>query len=230
MIKKNIAHYLDQSLKIVMTDDGSPTVYSSQFDEIYHSTRGALQEAQHVYIEHGLKLSDASPINVLEMGLGTGLNAALTAQFAVANERNVRYVGIEKYPLLFDFSREVIQLYDGYDWQRWMTKINDAEWNKEVEIDSFFSIQKVNEDFLRWNTAHKFDIIYFDAFAPEKQDALWQEEVFANCFSLLNRGGVLSTYCSKSIVQKQLKAVGFDVKKYPGPPGKREIVVAKKNN
>lgn len=221
---------MNQSLKIVITDDGSPTVYSSQFDEIYHSTRGALQEALHVYIEHGLKMSEASPISVLEMGLGTGLNAALTAQFAVENKQRISYVGVEKYPLSFDFSREVIQLYEGYDWQKGMTKINEAEWNKEVEIDAFFTFLKVDADFISWDTTEKFDVIYFDAFAPEKQSSLWEEAIFRKCFSLLNRGGVLSTYCSKSIVQKQLKVAGFKVEKYPGPPGKREILVAKKNS
>jgi len=228
-IEKEVS-LLNQSLKIVITDDGSPTVYSSEFDEIYHSTRGALQEARHVYIEHGLKLLESSSVRVLEMGLGTGLNAALTAQFAIENKHSIRYVGIEKYPLLFDFSSEVTQLYDGYDWQKWMTKINEAEWDVEIEINDFFGIQKVEADFLTWDTIEKFDVIYFDAFAPEKQAMLWQEDVFTKCFSLLNSGGVLSTYCSKSIVQKQLKSVGFEVEKYPGPPGKREILVARKNS
>lgn len=219
---------LEQSLKIVITDDGSPTVYSQQFDEIYHSTRGALQEAVHVYINHGLKLSGANPIAVFEVGLGTGLNAALTAQFAIENQCEVRYVGIEKYPLSFDFNTKVIQLYEGYDWQNWMIKIAEAAWNERTMINSFFSVEKVNSDFLEWESNEKFDVLYFDAFAPEKQAPIWEEGIFRKCFLLLNKGGVLSTYCSKSIVQKKLKAVGFEIEKHPGPPGKREILVAKK--
>jgi len=219
---------LNQPLKIIITDDGSPTVYSPAFDEIYHSTRGALQEAQHVYIDYGLKLSEASTIQVFEMGLGTGLNAALTAQFAIEKNQFIHYVGIEKYPLSMGMCNDIIQRYDGYDWQKEMRKINRSEWNKEVIINDFFTIHKVEADFLKWDSIERFDVIFFDAFAPEKQAALWQEDIFAKCFSLLNKGGLLSTYCSKSIVQRQLKSVGFEVKKYPGPPGKREIIVARK--
>ena len=44
--------------------------------ETYHSENGAINESQHVFIQNGLSLIDKKEINILEIGFGTGLNAA----------------------------------------------------------------------------------------------------------------------------------------------------------
>ena len=65
------------------TADGSNTLYVPELDEHYHSTNGAIQEAQHVYLGAGLESVLASATGmvwVLEVGFGTGLNALLTLQ------------------------------------------------------------------------------------------------------------------------------------------------------
>lgn len=75
----------------------------------------------------------------------------------------------------------------------------------------------------------RFDVIYFDAFAPEKQPEMWSQELFDRLYVLLDTGGILTTYCAKGIVRRMLQSAGFIVERLPGPPGgKREILRARK--
>ena len=42
--------------EIIVTNDGSNSLYIPEMDETYHSVHGAIQEAKHVFIDNGLKL------------------------------------------------------------------------------------------------------------------------------------------------------------------------------
>jgi tRNA U34 5-methylaminomethyl-2-thiouridine-forming methyltransferase MnmC len=83
-------------------------------------------------------------------------------------------------------------------------------------------------DLLDWQPNQHYDVVYFDAFAPDKQPDLWTEAVFRKIYLAMNNGGILSTYCAKGQVKRNLKAAGFIIESQPGPPGKREITVARK--
>ena len=73
------------------------------------------------------------------------------------------------------------------------------------------------------------DIVYFDAFAPEKQPEMWSEELFMRIFKAMSSGGILTTYCAKGEIRRRLQRVGFIIERLPGPPGgKREILRATK--
>ena len=69
-----------------------------------------------------------------------------------------------------------------------------------------------------------FDIVYFDAFSPEKQPEMWSQELFEKIFIQCNFGAVLTTYCAKGIVRRAMQSAGFQVERLPGPPGKRQIL------
>ena len=57
-------------ITLLQTKDQSPTLYSSQFDQTYHSIHGAIAESQHVFINHGLGLiSDKAEVSIFEMGV-----------------------------------------------------------------------------------------------------------------------------------------------------------------
>ncbi len=74
----------------------------------------------------------------------------------------------------------------------------------------------------------KYDLIYFDAFAPDKQPEMWSSENFAKVYEALNNKGILTTYCSKGIVKNNLRSTGFKVTRLNGPTGKRHILRAEK--
>ncbi|EJW93767.1 protein containing DUF752 [gut metagenome] len=233
------------------TADGSYTLYVPQLDEHYHSVKGALTEAQHIFIDLGLKQTAATHPRVLEIGLGTGLNAFLTLLTAEETQRPVHYTGIERYPLRED----QLQPLDypariGRGHAAKYAAIHAVPWGEDVPLTPWFTLHKVEGDFTelfgtvlstdnpstalpeapsRSPWAERFDVIYFDAFAPEKQPEMWEPTLFEGLYQVLNEGGILTTYCAKGVVRRMLQAAGFTVERLPGPPGgKREILRATK--
>jgi len=211
--------------RIVSTEDGSSSIYVEGLNEHYHSTHGAVQESMHVFIKYGLELCEKKSISILEIGFGTGLNALLTAILAKEKNLNVQFHTLEKYPLQ---SQEYLLLNYGEEFkeENLFLNIHKCEWECDIEISREFTFKKINVDLEFWNPSNKYDVIYFDAFAPDKQPNLWTETIFKKLYDCLNEVGILSTYCAKGQVKRNLKAAGFVVEPKPGPIGKREITVA----
>lgn len=228
-------------MELERTADGSYTLYVPQLDEHYHSVKGALTESQHIFIEMGLKHSPVSEPRILEIGLGTGLNAFLTLLAAEEMQRKVHYTGIERYPLAEDTLRELNYpgiIRKGHEEEYYA--LHRAAWGEDTVISPWFTLHKVEGDFTRifgsatdcpaeTHSETGYDIIYFDAFAPEKQPEMWEQTLFDALYNALNKGGILTTYCAKGVVRRMLQTAGFLVERLPGPPrGKREILRAGK--
>lgn len=217
-------------MELERTADGSYTLYVPELDEHYHSVKGALTESQHIFIEMGLKHSPAPEPRILEIGLGTGLNAFLTLIAAEEMQRKVHYTGIERYPL----AEETLRQLDypgiiGKKHEEDYYAIHQAPWEKETNLSPWFTLHKIEGDFTRHTFQKGYDIIYFDAFAPEKQPEMWEQALFNTLYNVLNEGGILTTYCAKGVVRRMLQTAGFTVERLPGPPGgKREILRATK--
>lgn len=202
------------------TTDGSFTFFSEKFNQTYHSVHGAKTESDRVFLELGLEfvIPKFEVINILEVGFGTGLNAFLTQNFK--SEKQVNYTGLEAYPLSEKEYKSLpneIQL------------LHELSWETTHKINSKFSFLKKEIFLENYNSQEIFQLIYFDAFSPEAQPELWTQEIFEKMYNLLEKNGVLTTYCSKGLVQRNLKAAGFEVEKHKGPPHKREILRAIKH-
>lgn len=208
---------------LIKTKDDSFTIYQQNIDEIYHSKNGAIQESMHIFINNGLyNIKNKNEIKILEFGFGTGLNLFLTY---INNFTKLYYLSLEKYPienaLIKSLNyKDILGYSDIFD------LIHLSNWNENIKIDENFIFQKKLIDFINFKSDTKFDLVYFDAFSPDKQPELWTEEIFSKVFSLMNNNSILITYCAKSIVRKNLINSGFQVEKLPGPPGKREIIKA----
>jgi tRNA U34 5-methylaminomethyl-2-thiouridine-forming methyltransferase MnmC len=215
-------------IKLVLTKDGSHTLYNTDLDVWHHSVNGAVQESMRVFIELGLwpKLQEKQTIKIFEMGLGTGLNVLLTALEAQKEQTNIVYEVIEAYPI---GQEEIAALNYGEIFSTdLLTKIHEATWEQTVAIDTGFQLKKVQQDLLQYDLGNNIDLIFYDAFSPTTQPELWTEEVFVKLYNAMNKGGFLTTYCSKTVVRKALIAAGFKVEKHPGPYGKREVLRAVK--
>lgn len=212
-------------LKVIKTEDGSYSIYNELLDETYHSTHGALQESNHVFINHGLHLLNSKSFKILEIGFGTGLNAALTYLESQDSDIMVNYIALEPYPLSAEIINEVAK---GYPQNIAETMILLSQWEggKPVSVGSNFGFTLHLTLLQTFNFIGTYDLIYFDAFAPGKQPDMWTLEIFTKLFDVLNPGGLLTTYCAKGEVKRNLKQAGFTVKAFPGPPGKREMTVA----
>jgi tRNA U34 5-methylaminomethyl-2-thiouridine-forming methyltransferase MnmC len=204
--------------------DGSHTLFVPEMDEHYHSINGAVQESKHVYLEAGFKQCRKTDIHVLEMGFGTGLNALLTAREAELQSINVFYTGLEKFPL----PPEIIARLNYLEIDRTLFQsVHQAEWGKSERINPCFHLEKIQTDFRNFHFPDRYDVVYYDAFAPDKQLEVWSQDLFDRIFSAMNPGGILTTYCAKGNIRRMMQQAGFSVERIPGPPGKREMLRGK---
>jgi tRNA U34 5-methylaminomethyl-2-thiouridine-forming methyltransferase MnmC len=216
--------------KIITTEDGSHTLFIASLNEHYHSIHGAIQESEHVFIKSGFDLFDhCKPLKILEVGFGTGLNTFLTWQHNQQKLRIIEYTSIEKYPLTqseymeLNFAEQI-----NPNAAKLFLQMHKCPWNEKSSLDAYFVLNKLEVDLLLFNPESTFDLIYFDAFAPDIQPDLWTEQVFQKLFKHMNPKGILCTYSAKGQVRRNLIAAGFKVKRLPGPPGKREMLQAEK--
>jgi tRNA U34 5-methylaminomethyl-2-thiouridine-forming methyltransferase MnmC len=215
--------------KVIITSDGSHTIYVPELNEHYHSIHGAVQESEYIFINNGFDFCKADPLDIFEVGFGTGLNALLTAMKSIAGERVVNYTSIEKYPLSTDILRSLNHHhFVGKGGKEIFDLIHESPWNIKINIGRNFNLTKIKGDFTSTPPAGMFDLIYFDAFGPDKQPEMWTKELFAGIAEVTNKNGVLVTYSAKGEVKRNLKVCGFDVTLLPGPPGKRQIIRAVK--
>ena len=216
--------------EILITKDGSTTIHLPEWNESYHSKNGAIQEAYHVFIKHGLSLFQGKSVSVLEIGFGTGLNAFITYLEAERENQSIDYFGVEAYPVVLE---EVLQM-------NYVTELNVANefsafekmhktaWENKTEISTNFSLTKRQQFFQDINDINRFDLIYFDAFGFRVQPELWSLEIFKKMYASLKPEGVLVTYACRTSIKNAMLESGFVVEKLSGAPGKREMLRAKK--
>jgi tRNA U34 5-methylaminomethyl-2-thiouridine-forming methyltransferase MnmC len=214
-------------IKLILSDDGSHTLFVPSLNENYHSTHGAISESMHVYIQTGLKQIEKQSINILEVGFGTGLNALLT--IVNAPDKTINYTGVEKFPLPQATLRQLNYGKTlGQDAEYLFEKMQNGEWDVPITVTPNFSLTKIAGDFRQTVLTKEIDLVYFDAFGPDKQIDLWNSDVFAKIYSAMLPGGLLVTYCAKGAVRRSLQHVGFVTERLPGPPRKREMLRATK--
>ncbi|SFF43618.1 tRNA (5-methylaminomethyl-2-thiouridine)(34)-methyltransferase MnmD [Flavobacterium xueshanense] len=217
--------------EIIQTLDGSTTIHIAEWDECYHSKHGAIQEAQHVFIKNGLSLFQNQKVTILEIGFGTGLNAFITLLEAKKMQQTIDYVGVEAYPISAD---EVLKMnyvteLDATQESAIFDKMHEGNWEEKIVLNDDFSLTKRKQFFEEINDENKFDLIYFDAFGYRVQPELWSTAIFEKMFKALKQNGVLVTYAARGVVKRSMIEVGFTVEKLAGPPGKREMFRALKN-
>jgi tRNA U34 5-methylaminomethyl-2-thiouridine-forming methyltransferase MnmC len=213
--------------KITLTSDGSHTIYVPELDEHYHSIHGAVQESALVYIQNGLGYCKANPVNIFEVGFGTGLNTLLSVIYGQNDERIFNYTSIEKNPLGISVINTLNHWsFAGSEGRQIFEKIHNYDWGIFQQITRNFYLKKIRCDILTDKIEGKFDLIYFDAFGPDKQPEMWTPDVFEKIAEITSGGGIFVTYSAKGNVKRLLKANGFKIEMLPGPPGKREMIRA----
>jgi len=206
---------------------------NTHLQETYHSIHGAIQESQHVFIKNGLQYyvqkNQSKELRILEVGLGTGLNALLTALDPLSEEVTKTYISVETDPL----DAEIIQtlnypyLIDNQNAKVVFAGLHAAEWNKAVQVTPNFTIHKIEGSIQKTPLANEvYDVVYFDAFAPGKQPEMWGMDVLSRVTLSIKQGGIIVTYCAKGQLKRDLKSLGFVVESLPGPPGKAQMIRA----
>lgn len=212
-------------MRLITTEDNSPSIYSEEYQQSYHSTHGAVSESLHVFIEYGLKnFISSDKVDIFEMGYGTGINALLTYNFAIENKLNIHYTSLEKYPVSESIYETIA--FENSLWTERLQRLNRLSWNEQHELDGF-SLEKIEVDIRDYSIgSSKYDLIYFDAFSPNAQPELWTEDIFSKIYASMKPNAILTTYCAKGVVKRTLKSCGYELHVQPGPKGKREMIQA----
>jgi tRNA U34 5-methylaminomethyl-2-thiouridine-forming methyltransferase MnmC len=215
--------------EIKQTADGSLTLYVPEIDEHYHSVNGAVQESEHVFIDAGLRRLPKEKMRILEIGFGTGLNALLTLLETEKQEHEVKYHAVELHPLSAEYL--VALNYEAMLCPRrigLLHALHAAPWDMPVRITSRFLLHKIKGDSNCCELPASIDLVYFDAFAPNKQPEMWNQEIFNTLHKCMSVGGILTTYCAKGSVRRMMEKAGYSVERIAGPPGKREMLRARR--
>ncbi|MBT8245347.1 MAG: tRNA (5-methylaminomethyl-2-thiouridine)(34)-methyltransferase MnmD [Winogradskyella sp.] len=220
---------------IITTADGSKTIQVEDWNEQYHSIHGAINEANHVFLKHGLlyfyseliSKSYQNEISILEIGFGTGLNAFLTLIEAEKQSLNINYVGVEAYPVkteeveALNYSELISENYETE-----FEKLHNSLWEKNLRITDHFQLKKEKKFFKDITAISEFDIVYFDAFGARVQPDLWTETIFKIMYNAMKPNSVLTTYSAMGSARRAMQAVGFEVQRLEGPPNKRHMLRA----
>lgn len=223
----------DATLRVQRSGDGSATIYSTRYAQTYHSHHGALSESLYVFVElSGVRerLADGQALNVLEIGLGTGLNLALVLSLARRYQAGLRYDTWEFAPLNGDVLAELhYEDLDAVDPDTWAS-VRALIARRDTHLDDGPS-RRVTP---RWRAfepaeleAECYDAILHDGFSPDANPELWSERALQAMAGALRPGGILTTYTVKGSVRRALKDAGLEVMKVAGPEGgKREVLIA----
>lgn len=220
-------------MKIIQTSDGSHTLYLEEMDETYHSRHGAIQESRHVFLKngfrHGISSWSEKEISIFEIGFGTGLNALLTAIDALKYRKSINYTTIEPCPISssilyeLNYKNHIPTAGAG----TLLNAIHEAEWESRQRIHEYFYLRKRKVKYQDFTPAdNHYHLIYYDAFAPNKQPEMWNLELIDKAHRSLKNRGFLVTYCAQGQFKRNLAACGFEVTTLPGPPGKKEMIRA----
>jgi len=218
------------NLKLIITEDGSHSLYHEDLKETYHSFHGALKESIHVFMLYGLdswlmENPNRRPLRIFEVGFGTGLNAWLTLIWAEQNQIPVLYHTIEPFPLSEEIYSQLNygDLDDGFfHYKPYLQKLHNKEWDKGSVVSEYFNMKK-EKTTLEEVTLYPSDVVFFDAFAPSKHPELWEKPLLQKVYDSMNQGGIFTTYCAQGKLKRELMEIGMEVETLPGPPGKKEM-------
>jgi tRNA U34 5-methylaminomethyl-2-thiouridine-forming methyltransferase MnmC len=229
--------------QLIITRDGSHSLWMPGLDETYHSAHGAIQESKHVFIRHGLLYwlhNHAQPsISILEVGLGTGLNALLTYLESLEKSTRITYTGLEPYPIpwkyiqRFNYATQLAQDPTYPTTRKKLQKIFEQLHREATtsfyQLSDHFLLQKKKYSLQTFHMPpDTFDIVYFDAFSPNKQPMTWSVDMLKKVYRMMKSHGIMVTYCAQGKLRRDLKQLGMHVEILPGPPGKREMTRAQK--
>jgi len=212
----------------VRTADGSYTLDSANLGEHYHSLFGALMESRHVYIEQGLLATGKHELDILEVGLGSGLNALLTWSESERLGLSVNYLALEPFPLSVELHERLhhTTAIGAPERQEGYTAMMNMCNGGSVELSGQFHFRMERREVQHLDANEAFDLVYFDAFAPAVQPDMWTVGVFRRLHRAMRRGGLLVTYSAKGDVRRAMIEAGLHAERVPGPPGKYRMLKA----
>ena len=242
-----------QQADIEWDENGQPL--SSQYRDVYFSPTSGIDESRYVFLQHNHlperweKLPSNAPgsFTIAETGFGTGLNFLAAAELwlnSAPQNWRLHFVSVEKFPLSRSDFKQAQAL-----WPQLNKLARELQANYPPQIPGFHHLQlcggRIQLTLLFGEAANMLeqlkgsdhplwrrngnpivDAWFLDGFAPARNPDMWSERLFEAVADLSGKGTTIATFTAASIVQRGLKAAGFEIEKPPGFGCKREMVRA----
>lgn len=225
---------------VTISDNG--ILRSTQFNDVYSSSAGGIEECLHVFLDGNdfkSRIKNANQFTIAELGFGTGINFLATSNKWESHshpDANLHYISIEKHPISiedlryfysklsnsFSLAEELLALYPLP-----ITGAHRFHFNEQN-----ITLTLIFEDALAALKESTFavDAWYLDGFCPSKNPELWSLDIAKEIFRLTKPNGTFSSYSTAGTVKKNLAAAGFQISKQAGFDRKREMLTGVRTN
>jgi tRNA U34 5-methylaminomethyl-2-thiouridine-forming methyltransferase MnmC len=220
----------DSRYKMVLTQDGSYTLYLAEYDEHMHSLSGAYEEAVLKHVRpSGILNRNKKNLRVLDVGFGLGYNILALIEELWENkfEGNLSVISLEKEQSLLPALRSITfnnSRNEAYSFVK-QAYTNGSSRKGAMAISVLFGDAR---NTVRTLSSDSFDAIFFDPFSPSRNPELWSVDFFEHMFRLMNGTAILTTYSSAPQIRMALLEAGFTIGRGPSVGGKREGTMAAK--
>jgi tRNA 5-methylaminomethyl-2-thiouridine biosynthesis bifunctional protein len=211
-------------------------LYSPDFDDIYHSMEGAVEESRHVFVEGNSlvqRFRQSRGFTIVETGFGCGLNFLSTREALRQSGASCRldYVSVEKHPFGRDdlakvldqwpqssrFSAQLLRAYPSLVPGFHRLHFDDGRVTLTLLFgDALEMLEELDA---------RADAFFLDGFAPAKNADMWSEAVFRQIGRLAAEGATAASYSVAAAARAGLALAGFSVSKQRGFARKREMLV-----
>jgi len=216
---------------MTLSDDGSFTAYSKEYDEHYHSTKdGALHES---LVKHVLpafeNIKDKETINILDICYGLGFNTLATLYHHKQNSlaSKLRIYSPELDSLLVKSLKEFIYPKEFEEFKHIILQVSETGIyeDENLYIEVFLGDAR---EYVRKLPTDTFEIVYQDAFSPSANPTLWTKEYFSDIKRVIKSDGILTTYSIALATRLALYENSFNIYLHSGD-GFRSSTIASLN-
>ncbi len=216
--------------RVILSEDGTNTLFSEEFAESYHSTKdGALHESLEKHVKPALSLKkNATKLTILDICFGLGYNSFATLLYIKKNSLKTKV-----HILSPEFDEELIHSLKDFDYPKEFNELKDIIY--EVSQNLFYEDEQFKIEILLGDAREsvpkiedKIDIVYQDAFSPTKNPLLWTKEFFMDIVSISNIDVILTTYSTSASTRLGLYESGFFIFIYYGKKSRYSTIASMK--
>jgi len=202
--------------------DGSFSLWSPRFGEGFHSRRGALREARETFLAPSQleRFIPGQRLMVVEVCVGTGTNLALLLEDCAELGLELEWWGLEldPAPLQLALAEPAFRS----QWQPQTLKTLETLSERSCWQQDCWQ-QGAGSGRMLWGDARQtlphlleqrrgqVDLVWHDAFSPQRCPQLWSVEFLGSLVELLAHGGRWISYCSAAAVREGLRLANLNL-------------------
>ena len=203
----------DELHTLTLSQDGSYTAYSKEYDEHYHSTKdGALKES---YVKHVIPAymvqKEKNELHILDICYGLGFNTLCTVLYYQQHSPQTKLF-IYSPELDADLIRSLKNFTYPDEFQELdaiITQLSEKQMYESENLYIEIFLGDAREYVQKFE--NRFDIVYQDAFSPSTNPILWTKEYFSDIAKAMKKDGILTTYSIALKTRLALYENGFHV-------------------